>query len=76
MSGNGKEVAERIDHGRVASHNLGSVRRPFDSNPGLDRGLLPRIAPHGRAGRCYWLALGAPHGARGIARGLDPMSNL
>ena len=67
MSGNGRVAAERIDNGRVPSNNLGSVRRPFDSNPGLDRGLLLRIAPHGRAGRCHWLALGAPHGSRVMA---------
>ena len=33
---------------------------PFDLSPDLDRGLLLRIPPHGRAGSCHGLARGAP----------------
>jgi hypothetical protein len=34
--------------------------RPFDASPGLGRGRLLRIPPHGRTGRCHELARGAP----------------
>jgi len=38
----------------------GGFDRPFDARPGLGRGLLLRIPPHGRTGRCHGLARGAP----------------
>ncbi len=46
---------------RYASTRWFSVsNRPFGASPGLGRGLLLRIPPRGRAGRCHGLARGAP----------------
>src|SRR3990172_12758634 len=43
----------------IACSKLAAICRPFDSSPGIGRGLLLRIPPHGRIGRCHGVVLGS-----------------
>jgi len=49
-----------IDKHVCISSRFSSQYRPFDASPGLGRGLLLRISPHGRTAGCHGLARGAP----------------
>ena len=52
--------AARLLKGRNDGDHFFCGKRPFDLSPDLGRGLLLRIPPHGRIGRCHGLARGAP----------------
>src|SRR3990172_6657288 len=52
--------AARLLKGRNDGDHFFCGKRPFDLSPDLGRGLLLRIPPHERIGRCHGLARGAP----------------
>jgi hypothetical protein len=57
-TGNRRKRSTKIPPGAVAGPWSGDLST---RDPALGRGLLLRIPPHGRSGRCHGLARGAPH---------------